>query len=208
MNELLIGNAVKFLSDTNVRASTSEKQLSFLRSKGLNDDEVEESYRRANMPSPLSNAQSTGSSTNYYNNYPSSSPYSGSTATYPTYNNGNEDQLYQLARTSTTARWLLLLAVFASAIAFLARHLPAGLYQRFLKWFNRTGSDERIVELNRKIDTVRALIEGLGKRQSHLESQIIALRYHQNYPMDDYSTEHRNHAPVPNGEYGDCLDEE
>lgn len=46
MNEKLIAQALKFLSNPTVKSSDKPKQVSFLKSKGLTDQDIEEVYKR------------------------------------------------------------------------------------------------------------------------------------------------------------------
>lgn len=50
MNEELIVSAIAFLKDPNVSGSPLTKKVEFLESKGLNQQEIEESLRRVNEP--------------------------------------------------------------------------------------------------------------------------------------------------------------
>lgn len=199
MNELLIGNAVKFLSDNSVKNSPVEKQLSFLKNKGLNDDEIEEAFRRAGLSPPLSPSSNINNNSSYSN-------YNTSSNSYPNYNTssssyyegaGQQDHIYQLARTSTTARWLLLFAIFASALTFIARNIPSSLYKRFVDWINKktfiNDDGKELIEIGKKIDCVKNLVESLDKRYNHIESEIISLKYN----INNY---HRKN------EYDDCLE--
>jgi hypothetical protein len=210
MNEQLIGNAVKFLSDPSVRNSPAEKQLSFLRGKCLSDDEIEESYRRAGLSSPLSaqgnsslyNQTSSYQSGNNTNNY---TPYSGPSSFSYDMHQQQQDHIFQLARSSNTARWLLLFAVIASTLTFLARNVPRSLYTRFFNWFQKSfygnaspdkfnaEQSDKIIELTKKVDQIRNLIENLSRRQNELEYSLTSFRY-------------LNSRPNQN-EYNDCLEE-
>lgn len=46
MNEKLIAQALKFLSNPSVKSSDKPKQVNFLKSKGLTDQDIEEVYKR------------------------------------------------------------------------------------------------------------------------------------------------------------------
>ena len=46
LREDVIQNAIKFLSNPNVKGTSIEQRRSFLRGKGLSNEEVEESFRR------------------------------------------------------------------------------------------------------------------------------------------------------------------
>lgn len=46
MKENLIKSAVSFLSSANVKTADREKKVEFLRKKGLNDQEIEEAFKR------------------------------------------------------------------------------------------------------------------------------------------------------------------
>lgn len=205
-----MGNAVKFLSDPSVRNSPAEKQLGFLRGKGLNDEEIEESYRKAGLNSPTSASASQST----YNPYPSTSyqtggnfntysPYSGSTPYQYDVQQQQQDHIFQLARNSTTARWLLLLAIVASTMTFLARNIPNSLYKRFFNWIQKIfnpssekSEDEpsnKLIELAKRVEQIKSLIEGLSRRQNDLELRLTSFQYLQ--------------PRFGRNEYNDCIEE-
>lgn len=201
MNEALISNAVKFLSDSSVKGSTTERQVNFLKNKGLSQEELDEAFRRAGLstqPPDSANGHPSGNQNNY------SSPY------YPpvgaSYFSGDpQEHLYQLARTSNAAKWILLIAVVASTLAFLARSLPRDLYQRFVNWF-KGADDAKLLDLSRKIDSIRTILETLQKRQNHMESELTAWRYHKN--MEDINKENNSYFNRDYiKEYEDCVED-
>lgn len=51
MQENLIKNAVQFLKNPKVAGTDKEKLITFLKSKGLNDDEIQEAFKRVDSPS-------------------------------------------------------------------------------------------------------------------------------------------------------------
>lgn len=48
--EFLIQNAVEFLIHPNVVNTSDQRKVSFLKGKGLTDDEISEAYRRVRQP--------------------------------------------------------------------------------------------------------------------------------------------------------------
>jgi hypothetical protein len=198
MNDILLANAVRFLSDPTVRSSPGERQLSFLKAKGLNEDEIEEAFRRAGLPHPQlsspSNYQASYPATtsippsqdNYNNNCKDASyPYHGDL--YGTTTGQPPEQLYQLARTSTVARWLLLLALIGSAMAVLIRSLPRPIYDKLhsmvLNFFSRRSKQEpdKLDEMSRQLEKVALLVEGLQKRQMQIEGEMVSWRYQRRF---------------------------
>lgn len=62
MREDLISSAINFLNDPKVQSAALTKKVSFLESKGMTAEEIEEAMARASGKAPSSNATAAGTS--------------------------------------------------------------------------------------------------------------------------------------------------
>lgn len=63
MREDLIKSAESFLSSANVQSADKEKKIQFLKKKGLNDEEIEEAFKRVGDKSTMSTSTTTTTTT-------------------------------------------------------------------------------------------------------------------------------------------------
>jgi len=69
MNEKLVQQAVNFLKHPNVQNAPKDKQVSFLQKKGLNQEEIDEAYKRvAEKPTPKQEVSSVVTSASPFAN--------------------------------------------------------------------------------------------------------------------------------------------